>query len=86
MVTKLHLPSYGIEADGDCHVTVHANDIGMAKVAFFMNPNREPLTAEATLGFSNRLRDVLTGDVIESRSHRHSVVLPARTVRIFAIE
>ncbi len=86
MVTKLHLPSYGIEADGDCHVTVHSNDIGMAKVAFFMNPNREPLTAEATLGFSNRLRDVLTGDVIESRSHRHSVVLPARTVRIFAIE
>ena len=86
MVTRLSLPTYGIEADGDCHVTVHENLDGAPKVAFFMNPNREPLTAEASLGFAHPLRDMLTGELIEARSHRHSIALPPRTVRMCAIE
>lgn len=85
MVRRLSLPSYGLDADGDCHVTVHTNAAGTPKVVFLMNPNRAVLTAEATLGFTHSLRDILTGETIASHNGRHMLGLPPRTVRIFAV-
>ena len=51
-----------------------------------MNPHRTVTTVEATLGFTNPLRDLLTGEIVNARAHRHATTLPARTVRIFAVE
>jgi len=86
MTARLSLPVFTVEADDECHVTVHEDASGAPRVVFLMNPHRSVVTVEATLGFANDLRDLASGEVVRSRAHRYSTTLPARTVRIFAVE
>jgi beta-galactosidase len=86
MVTRLALPVYTAESDDECHVTVHEDAFGAPKVVFVMNPNRSVVNAELTLGFAHPLRDVLSGERVAPRAHRHAVTVPARSVRFFAVE
>jgi beta-galactosidase len=86
MTARLALPVFTVEADDECHVTVHEDASGAPRVVFLMNPHRSVVTVEATLGFANDLRDLASGEVVRSRAHRYSTTLPARTVRIFAVE
>jgi len=86
MTARLGLPVFTVEADDECHVTVHEDVSGAPRVVFLMNPHRSVVTVEATLGFANDLRDLASGEVVRSRAHRYSTTLPARTVRIFAVE
>jgi beta-galactosidase len=88
-VEELALPSYPIDPN-DCHVTVHEDGQGVARVAFVMNPENQAVAATVGLGRAKSLVDLLprTRDraPIVAQAGGFVVEVPARTVKMFAIE
>lgn len=91
-IEELGLVTYPVDVP-DVHVTVHQDELGVPKVAFVMNPTDRAVSVTVGLGGRKRaLVDLLPrarGPArIEARpaSTGFLVEVPARTVRMFAIE
>lgn len=95
-VDELDLPAYPVDVP-DVHVTVHEDANGTPRVAFVMNPTSTNVIATVGLGKTTRaLVDLLPRthaaraggriDRIEPNSGAFVVEVPARTVRVFALE
>jgi beta-galactosidase len=90
-IDELSLPAYPVDVP-DVHVTVHDDEDGVPCVAFVMNPTSEAVVATVGLGRTRVLTDLLPRPRAQSRIEPHAgtgafvVEVPARTVRMFAIE
>ena len=88
-VEELGLPTYPI-GPADCFVALHEDDAGAPKVAFVMNPENQAVAATIGLGKAKALVDLLprTRDLppILAQAGGFVVEVPARTVRMFAVE
>lgn len=89
-VDELDLPTYPVDPPS-VFVTLHEDAEGTPRVAFVMNPTREPVLATVGLGKRARaLVDLLPRTReptrIEAQAGGFVVEVPARTARIFAIE
>jgi beta-galactosidase len=92
-IEELGLPTYPIDP-GDAFVCVHEDLARIPKVAFVMNPTGADLLTRVAIPGASALVDMLhdkdTRTPIAARLTRASgafeVVVPARTVRMFAIE
>lgn len=90
-VDELDLPAYPVDVP-DVHVTLHEDANGTPRVAFVMNPNPTPVVATVGLGRINALVDLLPRPRAAKRieptagTGALTVEVPARTVRIFAVE
>ncbi len=90
-IDELELPAFPVDPP-DIHVTLHEDSQGVPRVAFVMNPTAENVAA--TVGFGGLARalvDLLPRPRAKSRLEPGSsgafvVEVPARTVRIFAVE
>ena len=88
-VEELSLPTFPVDP-ASVYVSVLEDAMGVAKVAFVMNP--EPKTVVATLGVgkAKTLVDLLPkgreAARIDAQPGGFVVEVPARTVRMFAIE
>lgn len=88
-VDELGLPAFPVDPP-DVHVTVHEDASGTPRVAFVMNPTARAILATVGLGRSRVLVDLLPHGRdrrrIEAQNGAFLVEVPARTVRLFAIE
>jgi len=90
-VEELDLPAFPVSAP-DVHVTVHDDADGVPRVAFVMNPTAEQVVATVGLGRARALVDLLPRGRGAARIEPDAgagtfvVEVPARTVRLFAIE
>lgn len=90
-VDELELPAYPVDVP-DVHVTLHEDAKGTPRVAFVMNPNPTPVVATVGLGRIKALVDLLPRPRAAKRIEPTAgtgafvVEVPARTVRMFAIE
>ncbi|WP_394824115.1 beta-galactosidase [Pendulispora albinea] len=88
-IEELGLPTYP-HAPDDIFVSVHEDERGTAKVAFFMNPTAVEVTARVALPGATTLVDLLPPHHRWSRVTRSAggfdLTVPARTVRMMAIE
>lgn len=88
-VDDLALPAYPVDPP-DVHVALHEDRDGVPRVAFVMNPGSEARIATVGLGKTRALVDLLprTRDVapIEAQAGAFVVEVPARSVRMFAVE
>jgi beta-galactosidase len=88
-VEELGLPTFPIDT-ANVFVTVHEDAHGIPKVAFVMNPEPEPFVATIGFGKARALVDLVPKGreraYIEPHPGGFMVEVPARTVRIFAIE
>lgn len=86
-IEELALPTYP-HAPDDIFVTVHEDEDGTPRVAFFMNPTAVAVTARVALPGTTALVDLL--DRSAPRAPRTAggfdLTVPARTVRMMAIE
>ncbi|HWL87710.1 MAG TPA: beta-galactosidase, partial [Polyangiaceae bacterium] len=87
-IEELSLPTYP-HAPDDLSLTVHEDEEGSPKVAFFMNPTEHDVSARVALPGISALVDLLA----PSRSPRiarsaggFDLSVPARTVRMMALE
>ena len=87
-VQKLSLPTYPV-SPSSCHVTVHEDKLGVARVVFVMNPTDARVDATFPVAKVLGLRDLLAAGYAETlvpESGTFTVRVPARTVRVFAAE
>jgi beta-galactosidase len=88
-VDELGLPGYPVSAP-DVHVTLHEDDEGTPRVAFVMNPTPKTVLATVGLGRARSLVDLLprarAAPRIEAQPGGFVVEVPARAVRMFAVE
>lgn len=90
-IEELGLPTYPVDPD-DVFVSLHHDAAGAPKVAFVMNPNETDRRARVALGRGVKgLVDLVvagkgSGQTLHLESGAFSVSIPARTVRIFAVE
>lgn len=87
-VQKLALPTYPV-SPSSCHVTVHEDARGVAKVVFVMNPTDARVDATFPVAKVLGLRDLLASthaEPIFPESGTFKVRVPPRTVRVFAAE
>ncbi len=88
-VEELGLSAFPVDPP-DVFVTVHEDAEGTPKVAFVMNPTARAVVATVGLGRLRALVDLLPrgrhAARIEAQSGAFTVEMPARTVRVFAIE
>jgi beta-galactosidase len=91
-IEQLGLPTYPVDP-GDCFVCIHEEASGLPRIAFVMNPTGSDLKARVAIPRASALVDVLSGESGPLPSARltrmagaFEVPVPARTVRMFAIE
>jgi beta-galactosidase len=88
-VDELGLPAYPVDPP-DVHVAVHEDDAGTPRVAFVMNPTPKNVSATIGLGRARELVDLLPRGRAQARIEVQPggffVEVPARTVRMFAVE
>lgn len=88
-VEELGLPTFPVDPP-DVFVAVHDDEAGTPRVAFVMNPERETIVATVGLGRARTLVDLLPrgreAARIEAQAGGFVIEVPARTVRMFAIE
>jgi beta-galactosidase len=90
-VDELSLPAYPVDVP-DVHVTLHEDADGVPRVAFVMNPTGEAVLATIGLGRTRLLVDLLPRPRAVNRIEPQAgtgafvVEVPARTVRMFAVE
>jgi beta-galactosidase len=90
-IDELSLPAYPVDVP-DVHVTVHEDAARVPRVAFVMNPTSAAVAATIGLGRTKTLADLLPRPRAQSHIEPHAgtgafvVEVPARTVRMFAIE
>lgn len=90
-VDELGLPAYPVDVP-DVHVALHEDASGTPRVAFVMNPNETPVVATVGFGRIKALVDLLPRPRAAKRIEPSAgtgaltVEVPARTVRIFAVE
>ena len=88
-VEELRLPTFPVDP-ADVFVTLHEDAEGAPKVAFVMNPTPRATVAKFGLGKVRALVDLLPRGRqlarIEAHSGAFTVEMPARTVRVFAVE
>ncbi len=88
-IEELGLPTYPVDPP-DVFTAVHEDERGRPRVAFVMNPERETIVATVGLGRARALVDLLPrgreAARIEAQAGGFVVEVPARTVRMFAIE
>jgi beta-galactosidase len=83
------LPTFPTDP-ADIHVTLHEDADGVPRVAFVMNPDEHAVVATVGLGKVRALVDLLPRTRepvrIEAQAGGFIVEVPARTVRMFAVE
>lgn len=88
-IEDLGLPTHPVDPP-DVFVTVHEDASGTPKVAFVMNPSARAIVAKVSLGGARVLVDLMPKGRrearIEAQAGSFSVEMPARTIRMFAIE
>jgi beta-galactosidase len=95
-IEELSLPTFPVHPDG-AFVCVHEDDDGAPRVVFVMNPTAHDMPAKVSLRGVRVLHDLLVPESEaggasgpHARIERHvgafEVVVPARTVRMFAVE
>ncbi len=84
-IEELKLPTHPVNPD-ETFITVHDDASGTPKVAFVMNPAPHAVTARVGLPTVTALDDALTGARITRTGGAFEVAMPARTVRMFAVE
>ncbi len=90
-VAELALPAFPVDVP-DVHVTVHDDETGTPRIAFVMNPTAATVVATIGLGRTKALVDLLPRARVATRiepvsgSGAFVVEVPARTVRMFAME
>ena len=88
-VEELALPTFPADP-ADVHVAVHEDERGAARVAFVMNPEPQPVVATIGVGRARALVDLMPrgreAPRIPAQAGGFVVEVPARTVRMFAIE
>ena len=89
-IEELSLPTFLVSSP-DAFVTVHEDEAGVARAAFVMNPTAAALTVSVSIRGAQKLTDLAvesakTQKTINVVQGSFSVVLPARTVRFFAID
>jgi beta-galactosidase len=89
-IEELGLPTYPVDPE-DVFVSVHEDDAGVPKVAFVLNPNDTDRVAKVALGKARTLVDAVVhgrhaGQTLHPEAGAFSVAIPARTVRIFAVD
>jgi beta-galactosidase len=88
-IEELGLPAFPVDPP-DIKMTVHEDDAGAPRVVFVMNPTAHDMTARVSVRGARALVDVLTPDRTDARVVRSiggfEMVVPARTVRMFAAE
>jgi beta-galactosidase len=88
-IDDLRLPAYPVDHP-EVHVAVHEDENGVPRVAFVMNPTSQNLSVTVGLGKAHELVDLLPRGRAQARIEVQPggffVEIPARTVRMFAIE
>jgi beta-galactosidase len=88
-IDELSLPTFPVDLP-DVHVTVHEDAGGAPRAAFVMNPTPRAVVATVGLGRARALFDLLPRardrGRIDAKPGGFIVEIPARTVKLFAVE
>jgi beta-galactosidase len=88
-IEELGLPAFPVDPD-DVKMTVHEDESGAPRVVFVMNPTAGDLVARVSVRGAKSLADLLSPERADARVTRgiagFEVTVPARTVRMFAVE
>jgi beta-galactosidase len=90
-IEELGFPTYPVDPD-DVKMTVHEDAAGAPRVVFVMNPTDHDRTARVSVRGARSLVDVLTPEKEPGQNRvargigGFELLVPARTVRMFAVE
>ncbi|HEY2511908.1 MAG TPA: beta-galactosidase [Polyangiaceae bacterium] len=88
-IEELALPTFPVDPD-DVKMTVHEDTTGTPRVLFVMNPTDRDRVARVSVRGARSLVDILAPSLSDARVARgiggFEVTVPARTVRMFAVE
>ncbi len=88
-IEELGLPAFPVDPD-HVKMTVHEDKAGVPRVVFVMNPTAADQVARVSVRDARSLVDLLASDRTDARIARgiagFEVSIPARTVRMFAVE
>jgi beta-galactosidase len=88
-IEELGLPAFPVDPD-DVKMTVHEDESGSPRVVFVMNPTAGDLVARVSVRGARSLVDLLSPERADARVTRgiagFEMNVPARTVRMFAVE
>lgn len=88
-IDELGLPTYPVDPP-EVHVALHEDAEGKPRVAFVMNPTARTVVATVGLGHARALVDLLPRGrerpILAAQAGGFVVEVPARTVRMFAVE